>query len=189
LIEITGQTTVYSPAGIKGSDSLIFYSQVVFMFDIFGKRKPKTRSAGIYQYPDSLIVHAQHKSTAGVSLAALPVMHIPVTATSEDIGQALRRVLDSYREGVAHPTDWKGFGKEFLQEAGFRSWQALMKSAKSCWIEEASGQITFTPLRNGGGKDKERGFGPFGAELIVVASGCTDAELGAALVRTLRISE
>lgn len=140
------------------------------MFSIFGKRKPKTRSAEVYQYSDFLIVHAQHQSTAGVTLAALPLIRLSTTATSGDIGHALRRI-------------------EFLEEAGFRSWQALQKSAKSCWIEEASDRITFTPTRNGGNKGKEKGFGPFGAELIVVASSCTDGELGDALVRALKVSE
>ncbi|HEX5515847.1 MAG TPA: hypothetical protein VFY81_15720 [Gammaproteobacteria bacterium] len=139
------------------------------------------RAANVYFHPDAWIVHAQHRTTAGVLLHGAPVFRLPTDATSAELGRAVRDALAGYRDGIPHPATWKGIGTEFLKLAGFRSWRSLREQSKSCWIAESDSDLTFTPLRNGGSAGKQKGFQPFGASPLKARSSFSDEEIGQVL--------
>jgi hypothetical protein len=136
------------------------------LFGLFRKaKKEKRRSAGVYQHPTELILHAYRRSQAGFCVACKPIVRLSTTPTVEEIGNALRDVLNHFETGRPDPADWKEFRREFLRASGFKSWKALEGiGVRSCWIEENDRSIVFTPLRNGGNKGNKAGFQPFGRE-------------------------
>jgi hypothetical protein len=157
------------------------------MFNPF-RRKPPMRAAGAYLHPDTWIIHAEHRTTAGVLMSNPPVFRMPLSAATSQLGLAVRQALEGYRENVPHPTDWKNAGAEFLKLTGFKSWRALEAPSKSCWISESGGELVFTPLRNGGTAGDKKGFQPFGAVPLRVPAAPSDEQLGQALMETLAVS-
>lgn len=159
------------------------------MFSFFRKRKQHDRAAGVYLHNDVLILNALNRLPGGGLFSTMPVIRLPISTSKSDIGQALKKTLDSYRANVEIPIDRKNHEKLLLKEMGFKSWSALhTSSARSCWISESSAKITFTPLRNGGNKGDKKGFQPFGANEIAVLIKCEDSELGDALLQALDAS-
>ena len=149
----------------------------------------QVRSAGVYLHPSAFILHALGQVPAGFQISIPPVFRLPVSAAPELLGRTLREALAAYQPGFAQPADWSGHRAGFLKAAGLRSWRNLEGLSRSCWIQEADRQITFTPLRNGGPRGAKKGFQPFGAALIVCSSGASDQELGGVLLDALAMCE
>jgi hypothetical protein len=101
------------------------------------------------------------------------------------LGEALQKALAAAGEGVPHPTDWKAHLQPLLQCVKIRSWNALQKSAKMCDVEALTGELRITPSRNGGTSGPDKGYHPITDQIIVLPLGCSDEELGAAVVRAL----
>ena len=157
------------------------------MFD-FLKRKKHIKSAGVYQHPDVLIIHAQVRAPAGFLVSSAPVFKLYSNATAQEIGAALRQALSQFQDRPRNPDEWMTLRSNFLKATGFRSWRRLESQAKSCWIEQEEA-VVFTPFRNGGTRGAKKGFQPFGANEIEVPSDGDDAALGRALVEALSVCE
>jgi len=143
------------------------------------------KSAGVFQHPEFLILHAFQRLGDGPELATIPVVRLPASTSIAEIGLTLRQMLTAYQVNTSTLFDWKAARAQFLQATGFRSWRALEGPAKMCWIEEIGDRIIFTPLRNGGTRGPKKGFQPFGAAEISVPARATDVELGKALLSAL----
>ena len=151
------------------------------------KRKKIRRTGGIYRRSDCIIIHLVNRATSGIGIASTPVFRVLVSASQEEIGQAILAALAAFEDGVPHPSEWIGHGKEFLKAAGFRSWRALEKDAVYCTFSDDGSSFRFEPLRNGGTRGDKKGFQPFGAAEVVLLSQVSAAELGtAALVALAR---
>ena len=144
-----------------------------------------TRSAGVYQHPNTILFYAQRRAQAGFCVASRPVIQLLGTSPTEEIGSALLRALDAYEDNLPDPGDWKAHRADFLRATGFTSWKSLEGPARSCWIEQIDDSISFTPLRNGGSKGKMAGFRPFGKEPVVVSATLPNADIGNALLLAL----
>ena len=77
-------------------------------------------SASILLTSKGIIVHAMHRTTAGVYLDAEPVLRVD-DASGPEIGRAVRAALAAFVDSAPPPTEWKGIGKPFLAATGFRS--------------------------------------------------------------------
>jgi len=172
----------------SGLPPLCWYPRNLFKLFKMSKAN-RTRSAGVYQHPTELVLYAQRRARAGFCMASPPVIRIPGTSTAEEVGTGLRRALDAYQDDLPDPANWKDFRAQFLRATGYKSWKSLEAHAKSCWIEDVDGSISFTPLRNGGSRGDNAGFQPFGKEPVVVLATCADEELGKALLHVLSICE
>ena len=126
---------------------------------------------------------------AGFCMASPPVIQLPGTSPTDEIGSALLRALYAYQDNLPDPGDWKAFRADFLRATGFKSWNSLEGPARSCWIEEIGDSISFTPLRNGGSRGEKAGFQPFGKQPILVSASLPNEEIGEALLHALRLCE
>ena len=101
-------------------------------------RAAELRHASVYQRPEILLLHASATTTAGVHLAQEPIVRLAPTASSEQVGSALLEVLAACRTGVPHPSpeEWREATKPLLAAAQFRSWRALERGAKACWVTQ-----------------------------------------------------
>src|SRR5258708_2533748 len=128
------------------------------------------RSAGVYLNPDALILHALGQVPAGFLISIPPVLRLPASAEPDLLGRTLRDALAAYQPNFPQPADWNRHRADFLKAAGVRSWRKLEGLSRSCWIQQADHEITFTPLRNGGSHGAKKGFQPFGALPLVCSS-------------------
>jgi hypothetical protein len=147
------------------------------------------RAAGVYQHSEVLILHAFQQLGGGPDMATIPVARLSLLTPVDEIGGILRNMLLAYQITTRPLSNWQAMQTQFLQATGFRSWRALEKSAKMCWIEEIDDRIIFTPLRNGGTKGPQKGFQPFGAAEITVARNISNEELGQTLLTALSQSQ
>ena len=144
-------------------------------------------SAGVYRKADRLLLHSVAPTKAGIGVSVPPVHRLAVDAPEVSIGAALRTVLSSPPGVVSSEKwqDWGELGRQFLKEAGFRSWRQLDEGSKYCWVAAHDRGITLTPLRNGGRSGDRKGFQPFGAEVVTVEVDAPNEQLGAAVLEAL----
>jgi hypothetical protein len=138
------------------------------------------RRATAYQRGDEIFLHASSKTTTGVWILSDPVM----AADRNDLaclGRAIIKALEGSREGVEHPTTWKGIFNPILHLAGAKSWGAFAKSAKCVEIEFETNRVSFVPTKNLGARD---GFEPLAAH--VQSSSPESEALGAALLSAFK---
>jgi hypothetical protein len=127
---------------------------------------------------------------AGVGVLVPPVHRFPLEPEPASVGRVLRELLTT-GTAIVPPETWKDrepLAGQFLKAAGVRSWRQLETGVRCCWIEASDGQVTLTPLRNGGTRGDQKGFQPFGAPVVRVAADAPDADLGAAVLEALNRS-
>jgi hypothetical protein len=100
------------------------------------------------------------------------------------VGQAVLVALEGSKEGISHPTQWKGRFDPILQLAHVPSWNAFVETTKCVQIELESDEVSFIPTRNLGARD---GFEPIQDKIRCFAG---SAELvGAALLTAFEKAE
>src|SRR5664280_101765 len=109
-----------------------------------------------YKRADEIFLHASSMTTAGVWIISLPVLTCNLNDRARLSGY-IAEALEGSKEGVSHPTSWKGLFDPVLELAGVKSWSAFAKPAKCVQIELESDQVRFTPTKNLGPKE---GFQP-----------------------------
>jgi hypothetical protein len=99
-------------------------------------------------------------------------------------------MLTAYRERATDLSDeeFRRNAAEVLRATKFRSWRALEAGAKSCLVDEESGVVEFTPLRNGGTRGPKKGFQPFGATVVTSSTDAANEVMGRALMTALSSS-
>ena len=98
-------------------------------------------------------------------LAAEPVLHVPITASAEELGQALLAVLQQEQTQANPPTDWKEFGKLNLRRLGMKTVKQLHTACKYCFVTVEGETVSIEPSAN-----EKTGFAFFANQTIIVES-------------------
>lgn len=93
-------------------------------------------------------MHPYSRTTHGFWIFSPPVTI--VDEGDEGVGRELLRILSESREDVPHPDSWKGLTDPLTRAAGVRSFNALIKGAKSVDICLDDNGVVFIPTLNGG---------------------------------------
>jgi hypothetical protein len=145
------------------------------------------RLAAMYSRQKDFVIQTECRTTAGVWIGSEPVQVLANESDIATVAQAVRIALAASRDGVAHPTDWKAVLQPHLNGAKIKSWSAFQKSAKMVGIEMSGAELRIVPSRNGGTSGDDKGYHPLPEAAIVLATGCSDAELGSALRQALEL--
>ncbi len=138
------------------------------------------QSAAAYKLADRILVHPWNTTTSGVGIAGEPYLTLPPEADHETLGISMLRALAACREGVPHPSSWKGLAAPRLKAAGVRSEAAFAKMAFLVTVSQSGRRIVCEPSRNGGVKGSAKGFEPL-PDLSVLAAGIEAVEIGSAV--------
>ena len=142
------------------------------------------RTGAIYKRPDGFVVHPLNRATTGLGIASEPVWRLPAASSASDLGAAVLSALAAWRDGVPHPTVWKGYGKAFLKAAGVRSWRSLEAGAAHCIFSDDGLVLSFLPCKAG----ETSGFVPSGRPSEVISCEAPPDVVGAAALRALVIA-
>ena len=142
----------------------------------------------MYLRGDTVIVYPINRAVSGLGISSEPVFRLSRGSIS-GVGDAVLAALEAFREGLPQPDFARGEDAAFLRAAGFRSWRTLESGSVSCWFDDDGSHITFEPLRYGGTRGARKGFQPFGAEPVVLASGASATEVGTAALLALERAE
>ena len=108
------------------------------------------RAADIRRYGDRYVLHAWSLTTVGVWLATPPYIAVPCDCDAIKLADALREAFSGSKEGVPHPTEFKGGMKPLLDLAGKKTVRAYENSAVTASVEEDNGVLRFCPSANRG---------------------------------------
>ena len=139
--------------------------------------------ATVYRRGERIFVHSSSRTTAGVWVLTDPVLAVDGDNPAR-LGGAVLDALGGSREGVNHPTSWKGIFDPVLRLAKARSWNTFAESAKCVEVEFEGDTISIFPTRNLGSRD---GFERIPGKSKI--SGPTVEEVGAATLQALRDAE
>jgi hypothetical protein len=144
------------------------------------------KKASAYQRKNHIILFAVSDTTAGVGIAAAPVLRVESSDVTE-LGRAVLTALEGSQRNVPHPArdEWKEVAAPVLKAADVKSWHALAKAAKNVDIRFDTNRVSFIPTRNLGPKD---GFIGLPAE-TVRTSAPMEKELGLALMAAFEDAE
>lgn len=143
-------------------------------------------SATIYRLDTRFVVYPVSTTTADVGIASEPYIVLPTPVSAVDLGMAINHALDSYRNDVPHPTNWKGLSGPRLAAAGVRSEAALHKQASMISVTRTGNTVSFTPQRNGGATGADKGFHALD-ERAVTLDEPTQEAAGEAVLRVFNI--
>jgi hypothetical protein len=143
------------------------------------------------QIKENIFIQGYAQTTVG-----LYSLDGPVFATQgPDVIQLGQNMLDALEEAgkiIPHPTQeqWKEMDKNdpFLKAAKMKTWNVMMKAAKSVSIELYDKKITITPSRFGGTRGDTKGYHDLDDKAII----CTDFSpeiLGRALLQAFDLCE
>ena len=142
-----------------------------------------TPIASAYRFPDRIVLHSHGLLPSWIHIACDPYISLPPTASPEQIGQAVRTVLHSYRPEMPDPADFKKVREDFVRNMGVKSNKRLQETSINCGLRAENGTIKFEPTHNGGTSGDSKGFQATSGTAFSIPSGGNDAELGNALLR------
>jgi hypothetical protein len=137
------------------------------------------KRASAYQRKGYIVLFAVSDTTAGVGIAAAPVLRVEADNVPE-LGRAVLAVLEGSRSNVPHPSrdGWREVAAPVLKMAGVKSWNTFAKAAKNVDIRFDTNRVSFIPIKNLGPKN---GFVVLPTEKVRT-SAPTETELGLALI-------
>lgn len=147
------------------------------------KSPPSGKWASAYRFPDRMVLHSQARLPSWIHLACEPYLTLPRDAAAEDVGRAVRTVLDGFRAEAPQPDDYKQGAAAFVRGVGAKSQKQLQETSICCGIMERDGQLEFQPHHNGGTSGDRKGFQPISGVQYSLAADSAPAEIGAALIR------
>jgi hypothetical protein len=109
------------------------------------------KHATAYQRRGKTFLHADFKTTFGLWILGNPVLACD-SCDVEQLGRSILETLDGSRDGVPHPTSWKGGFDPILHLSGAGSWGAFVKSTECVGIERHEDLVTLIPTRNEGSR-------------------------------------
>lgn len=139
------------------------------------------QAASIYQKPTGFILQAQ-APVGRAWLAAEPVLHLPITASAEELGKALLTVIRSEQAQAPWPADWQEFGKQNLRRLGLKTLRQLHSDCKYCHVTLEDGNAQIVPSAN-----EKTSFAHL-AEQTLVVEDVRPAAMGTAVLRALALS-
>lgn len=137
-----------------------------------------------YKRKNQILLHAVSKTTAGVWILDQPVFSVDASDISR-LGTNIYEALNSSREGIVHPTSWKGIFDPVLQLAGVKTWGTFAKSAKCVEIELEPNSASFVPTKNRGADGGFERMDSMQMHIKIIDS----AHLGAALLSAFEVAE
>lgn len=142
------------------------------------------KSATVYEYKETLYVHSNSRTTAGVWLLNAPILAV-VKEHSTEVGGAIRECLAASRVDIPHPTTFPNTFGPVLALAGAKSYSAFTKLAKCVHIDTADGiAVTLTPTRNLGPRG---GFTHLTDKAVIILG--PDDVLGRAVLEAIAASD
>lgn len=127
------------------------------------------KKASIYKLPSRFIVCPVSTTTSGIGIASEPYIVLPTPVSAVEMSEAINLALDSSRDGVAHPSCWKGLATPRLAAAGVKSEATFQKLASLVSLITDGKTVTFTPHRNGGENGPDKGFSPIDERAVQVS--------------------
>ena len=144
-----------------------------------------SRIASAYRFPDRIVLHSQGRTPSWIHAACEPYVKLSLDAVTQELGQAVRSVLDGYQPEAPQPTDWKEVTAGFVRGLGAKSNRQVQQSSVCCGIREQDGQLVFEPTHDGGTSGDAKGFQPLNGANISIQTDAPASEIGAALLRGL----
>jgi hypothetical protein len=139
--------------------------------------------ASAYGFADRLVLHSQGRTPSWIYVACEPYAKLSRDATAEEVGRAVRSVLEGYRPDAPQPADWKQVTTAFVRGLGAKSNKQIQESSICCGIRDQEGQLVFEPTHNGGTSGDAKGFQPITQARVSVRADAPATEIGAALLR------
>jgi hypothetical protein len=147
------------------------------------KRTQPNTTASAYRFADRIVLHSQGRTPSWIYVACEPYVTLSPGAAAEEVGRAVRSVLDGYRADAPQPTDWKQVTAGFVRGLGTKSNKQIQQDSICCGIREQEGQLVFGPTHNGGTSGDAKGFQPIKRAQVAIRTDAPDSEIGAALLR------
>jgi hypothetical protein len=111
------------------------------------------KRAAVYRRKNAWIMHADSQTTVEAWIATAPRIRLHPEASPEEIGNALKLVIDGSKHSIPHPTDWSGSFRETLDLAGVRSWSEFSRGTACICVELDAGRMRFCPYENKGSRE------------------------------------
>jgi len=107
-------------------------------------------TAGLYDLPNGILIHAYAPTNTGFMLAVEPSVLLPRDAPVEQVGAELIRVMKQKQPIRAAPnrSDFMDIGDPVLRAVGMRSWREVQRNSQACVVEAGNGGFRFI-LRGG----------------------------------------
>jgi len=140
-------------------------------------------SAAVYRLPNGVFVHSQSRTHEGVWVASLPAMLLPLDVDAGALGVAAAEALAA--SASIEDVNYRVATAPVLEAAGARSWSRIHRNAKLCTVSRSLAGSAIQPTRNGGTAGDDRGFHELPGERIQIKAGCSDADLGRAILSGL----
>jgi hypothetical protein len=137
-----------------------------------------------YKRKNQIFLHAVSKTTAGVWILDQPVFAVDASDISQ-LGVNIYEALNSSKEGVVHPTHWKGIFDPVLQLAGVKTWGTFAKTAKCVEIELETNSVSMVPTKNHGA---DGGFEQIDSKRVH-AKTINPIDLGSTLLSAFEVAE
>ena len=113
------------------------------------------RFATAYLRANRIFLCPMSLTDQGVGIANEPVLVAGPEDSDESNGDVVMQALEHSRQGVPHPTDWRGLVKPLMLASGTKSWNDFAKTAICCEIVEEGENVVLIPTRP---DDKNRSF-------------------------------
>jgi hypothetical protein len=136
------------------------------------------KAASIYQRPTGYILQAD-APMGRAWLAAEPILHLPITASAEELGSALIAVIQPEQMQVTPPPDWKEFNKLNLRRLGMKTTKQLHTDCKFCHLTVEEEVVRIEPSAN-----QKTSFAFFAKQTVILESTQAVA-LGHAILQAL----
>jgi hypothetical protein len=110
--------------------------------------------AAVYKFVKTgkFLVYCVSKIEMGAGIATEPFIWLEKGATSEQVVTASLVAMSQSKIGLPNPKDWPSFAKDFIKNIGLAKESDLYKNSISLSVLHMDKTITFSPMKNNGGK-------------------------------------
>lgn len=83
-----------------------------------------------------------------------PVTVLSSTVEAGELGHAILRCLQEYKENLPHPhpSEFNNLPQPILEASGVKSWSTFSKGALACLISSSQTELTITPSHRAGAR-------------------------------------
>ena len=144
---------------------------------------PSDKIDSAYRFPDRIVLHGTGRLVSWMCIACEPYVTLGRNASAEELGQAVKRVIEGFRAQMPDPSDWKEVTAGFVRGVGAKSHKQLQQTSICCGLSEKAGQLEIQPNHNGGTSGDSNGFQPIAGATFTIPFSAPPAEVGPALLR------
>lgn len=133
------------------------------IFNIFSRKKNTTQEESVLQanatlYPNKILIATIDRVKEGFGISSTNISILSVDIDNLTLGSTIRQHLNSTRNSLTIPKDYKKHYQDFLDKVGFKNGKEHHKNAFHLIISQRQNKITISPTKNGGFTGKDRGF-------------------------------